>query len=40
MNEWVIVRSEERVIYTYSRNLTVQVYVGTADVDLGTSDIY
>jgi hypothetical protein len=40
VNEWVTVRSEERVIYTHSRNLTIQIYVGTADVDLGTSDIY
>jgi uncharacterized protein YpmS len=40
MNEWVTVRSEERIIYTHSRNLTVQIYVRTADVDLRTSNIY
>jgi hypothetical protein len=39
-NEFITVRSEERAIYTYSRNLTVQIYVGTADVDLGTTDLY
>ena len=39
MNESVTVRSEGRGIYTPSRNLTVQIYVGSSDVDLGTSDI-
>jgi hypothetical protein len=39
MNELVTVRSEEIAIYTHSRNLTVQIYVDTADVDLGTSDL-
>jgi hypothetical protein len=38
-NEWVTVRNEEKAIYTRSRNLTVQIYVGTADADLGTSDL-
>jgi hypothetical protein len=37
---FVTVRSEERAIYTCSRNLTVQIYVGTADVDLRTADLY
>ena len=39
VNESMMVRSEERAIYTYSRNLTVQIYVGSSDADLGTSDI-
>ena len=39
MNESVTVRSEERAIYTLSRNLTVQIYIGSSDVDLGTSDV-
>jgi hypothetical protein len=39
-NKFIFVRSEERAIYTCSRNLTVQIYVGTADVDLGTADLY
>ena len=39
VNESVMVRSEERAIYTYSRNLTVQIYVGSSDVDLETSDL-
>jgi hypothetical protein len=39
VNEWVTVRSEERAIYTRSRNLPVQIYVGTVDADLGTSDL-
>ena len=39
MNESVTVRSEERGIYTPSENLTVQIYVGSSDVDLGTSDV-
>jgi hypothetical protein len=34
------VRSEESAIYTRSRNLTIQIYVGTPDVDLGTSDVW
>jgi hypothetical protein len=38
-NEWVTVRSEGRAIYTLSLNPTVQIYVGTADTDLGTSDL-
>ena len=33
------VRSEEGAIYTHSRNLTVQIYVGSSDIDLGTSDL-
>jgi hypothetical protein len=40
VNEWLTVRSEQMVIYTHSRNLTVQIYVRTANIDLGTSDIY
>jgi hypothetical protein len=40
MNELVPVRSEESAIYTSSRNLTVQFYVRTADVDLGIAGIY
>jgi hypothetical protein len=39
-NEWAKVRNEGRAIYTLSRNLTVQIYVGTTDVDLGTADLY
>ena len=38
VNESVTVRSEESGIYTPSRNLTVQIYVGSSDEDLGTSD--
>jgi hypothetical protein len=38
--ERVTVRSEEMVIYTHSRNLTVQIYIGTTNVGLGTSDVY
>jgi hypothetical protein len=34
-----MVRREERAIYTHSRNLTVQIYVGTFDADLGTFDL-
>ena len=36
VNESVTVRSEERGIYTPSENLTVQIYVGSSDVDLET----
>ena len=39
MNESVTVRSEERSIYTPSENLTVQIYVESSDVDLGTFDV-
>ena len=39
MNKSITVRSEDRAIYTLSRNLTVQIYVGSSDVDLGTSDL-
>ena len=39
MNESITVRSEEMVIYTLSRNLTIQIYVGSSDADLGTSDV-
>ena len=39
MNESITVRSEKRAIYTLSRNLTVQIYVGSSDTDLGTSDL-
>ena len=39
VNESVTVRSEERAIYTLSRNLTVQIYIGSSDVDLRTSDV-
>ena len=39
VNESVTVRSEERAIYTLSRNLTVQIYIGSSDADLGTSDV-
>jgi hypothetical protein len=37
---WERVRNEEGAIYTCSRNLTIQIYVGTADVDLETTDLY
>ena len=40
MNKWFYVGREERAIYTHSRNLTVQIYVGSFDADLGTSDLY
>jgi len=40
VNEWVMVRREERAIYTHSRNLTVQIYVRSSDVDLWTFDLY
>ena len=33
-----MVRNEDRGIYTSSENLTVQMYVGSSDADLGTSD--
>ena len=39
MNESVTVRSEERAIYTHSRNLAIQIYVGSSDADLGTFDL-
>ena len=39
MNESITVRSEERGIYTPSENLTIQIYVGSSDADLGTSDV-
>ena len=39
MNESITVRSEERAIYTHSRNLTIQIYVESSDSDLGTSDL-
>ena len=39
MNKSITVRSEDRAIYTLSRNLTVQIYVGSSDADLGTSDL-
>ena len=38
MNESVMVRSEERSIYTPSENPTVQIYVRSSDADLETSD--
>ena len=38
-NEWATVRREERGIYTPRQNLTVQIYVGSSDADLGTSDV-
>jgi hypothetical protein len=38
-NEWATVRNEGRAIYIHSRNLTVQIYVGTADVDLRTAGL-
>ena len=34
-----MVRSEESGIYTPSENLTIQIYVGSFDIDLGTSDV-
>ena len=39
VNESVMVRSEERGIYTPSENLTVQIYVGSFDVDPGTFNV-
>ena len=39
VNESITVRSEERGIYTLSENLTVQIYVGSSDADLRTSDV-
>ena len=39
VNESITVRSEERGIYTLSRNLTVQIYVRSSDADLETSDV-
>ena len=39
VNESVTVTSEERAIYTLSRNLTIQIYVRSFDADLGTSDV-
>ena len=39
VNESVTVRSEERAIYTLSKNLTVQIYARSSDADLGTSDV-
>ena len=39
MNELVTVRSEERAIYTQGRNPTGQIYVGSFNIDLGTSDL-
>ena len=39
MNESITVRSEERGIYTPSENLTIQIYVGSSDADLRTSDV-
>ena len=39
MNESVAVRSEERAIYTHNINLTIQIYVGSSDADLETSDL-
>ena len=39
MNKSVTVRSEERAIYTLSRNLTVQIYVESSDADLRTFDL-
>ena len=38
MNNWFTVRSEERAIYTHSRNLTIQIYVGSSDADIRTFD--
>ena len=37
--ESITVRSEERDIYTLSINLTHQIYVGSFDADLGTSNL-
>ena len=34
-----MVRSEESGIYTPSRNLTVQIYIGSSDADFRTSDV-
>ena len=39
VNESITVRSEERDIYTLSINLTHQIYVGSFDADLGTTDL-
>ena len=39
VNESVTVRSEERAIYTLSRNLTVQIYIGSSNADLRTFDV-
>ena len=39
VNKSITVRSEERAIYTLSKNLTVQIYVGSSDADLRTSDV-
>jgi hypothetical protein len=39
-NEWATVRNEERGIYTPRQNLTVQIYVGSSDADLRTSDVW
>ena len=39
VNESVTVRSEERAIYTFSRNLTVQIYVGSSEICVGTSNV-
>jgi hypothetical protein len=38
-NEWAMVRMEETGIYTPRQNLTVQIYIGSSDVDLKTSDV-
>ena len=37
--ESITVRSEERAIYTLSKNLTIQIYIGSFDTDLGTFDV-
>ena len=37
--ESIMVRSEERSIYTPRENPTVQIYVGSPDADPGTSDV-
>jgi hypothetical protein len=39
VNEWLTVRREKRVIYTHSRNLIVQIYVGSPDANLRTSGL-
>ena len=39
VNESVMVRSEERGIYTPSENLTVQIYVGSSDAELEAFDV-
>ena len=39
MNQSIAVRSEERAIYTHSRNLTIQIYVESSNADLRTSDL-